>query len=143
MDAHHAEDKMFEDITKKLDNFEKWQRIAALTVFAKHKPRIFERGLAADGSKIGNYEDGAYKKKRAQKGRETGYVNLEMFGSMKKDYQVTKAGIVGFGFSNKTEFDKATWNEDRYGKDIFQLTEEEGRLYTQTLDELIFENRNQ
>lgn len=143
MDALHAEDKMFEDVTKKLDNFEKWQRIAALTVFAKHKPRIFERGLAADGSKIGNYKDGAYKKKRAQKGRETSYVNLEMFGSMKKDYQVTKTGIVGFGFSNKTESDKAEWNEDRYGKDIFELTEEERRLYTQTLDELIFENRNQ
>ncbi len=129
---------MFEDVTKKLDEFEKWQRAAALTVFAQHKPRIFEKGMAADGTKIGDYEDGAYKKKRAKRGRETQFVNLEMFGGMKKDYQPTKTGTVGFGFSNTTEAAKADFNEDRYQKAIFALSESERELYTRTLDNLIF-----
>ncbi len=129
---------MFEDVTKKLDEFEKWQRAAALTVFAQHKPRIFEKGIAADGSKIGSYEDGVYKDKRAKRGRETSFVNLEMTGSMKKDYQPTKSGIVGYGFSNTTEAAKADYNEDRYEKAIFALTEQERELYTRTLDNFIF-----
>ncbi len=129
---------MFEDVTKKLDEFEKWQRAAALTVFAQHKPRIFEKGLASDGSKIGSYEDGAYKDKRQKRGRETSFVNLEMTGSMKKDYQPTKSGIVGYGFSNTTESAKADYNEDRYEKAIFALTEQERELYTRTLDNFIF-----
>jgi len=129
---------MFEDITKKLVEFEKWQRKAALTVFAVHKPRIFEKGIAADDTKIGEYVDGPYKDKRRKKGREVGFVNLEMFGSMKKDYQVSKEGEVGFGFSNRVELDKADFNEQRYGKVIFGLTDKEAELYARTLDNLIF-----
>lgn len=129
---------MFEDITAKLKQFEKFQRQAALTVFATHKPRIFEKGIAADNTKIGEYVDGPYKDMRRSRGREVGFVNLEMFGSMKKDYQVTKAGQVGFGFSNQVEASKADFNEDRYKKAIFALTQEEQDLYMRTLDKLIF-----
>lgn len=129
---------MFQDITAKLDEFERWQRIAALTVFAVHKPRIFEQGLAGDGSGIGQYVDGPYKEKRRKRGRETTFVNLEMFGSMKKDYQVTKSGLVAYGFSNTREAEKADANEIRYGKEIFVLTDSEAALYTETLDKLIF-----
>src|SRR6478736_5262618 len=128
---------MFKDITSKLDDFEKWQRIAALTVFAVHKPRIFEQGKAADGTSIGKYSPG-YKAKRKSLGKETAFVNLEFYGSMKKDYQVTKSGIVGFGFSNQVEAEKADKNENHFKKVIFDLTNAEAELYTKTLDELIF-----
>ncbi len=129
---------MFQDITAKLDEFERWQRTAALTVFAVHKPRIFEQGLAGDGSGIGEYVDGPYKEKRRKRGREVDFVNLEMFGSMKKDYQPTRSGVVAFGFSNTREAEKADFNEIRYKKEIFVLTDAEAELYTTTLDRLIF-----
>jgi hypothetical protein len=128
---------MFKDVTEKLDNFEREQRKAALTVFAIHKPRIFERGINANGGKIGEYKDGPYKAMRAKRGRETAFVNLEMFGSMKKDYQPTKVGVVGYGFSNQKESDKADFNEERYGL-IFELTPEEAALYAQLLSDQIF-----
>lgn len=131
---------MFEDITKKLDHHVTYQRIAASTVFAEHKPRIFEKGEAADGTKIGEYVDGPYKQKRLVKGREVDFVNLEMTGAMKKDYQLTARGseIVGFGFSNQTELDKAEYNETRYGKKIFELSQSEADLYMEKFTALIF-----
>jgi len=138
---------MFEDVTKKLDEFEKWQRIAALSTFAVHKPRIFEQGRDGNNALIGQYVDGPYKEAKAEKGVTT--VNLEgvvrtrgggwrISGSMKKDYQVTKVGVVAYGFSNIKEAEKADFNEKRYGKEIFVLTESEAKLYTDTLDRLIF-----
>ena len=129
---------MFEDITKKLKQIEKYQRIAVSTVFAQHYTRIFVDGKAADGSKIGSYVAGPYKELRAKKGKETSFVDLSFTNAMRKDYKPTKSGTVAIGFSNTTEAAKADFNEERYGKIIFALSDKEADLYMKTLDELIF-----
>ncbi len=131
---------MFEDVIDRVSdelNDYKFSRIAALTVFAHHKPRIFEQGRNSSGAGIGFYKSDPYRKKRIAKGREVGFVNLSMTEQMKRDYQPSKEGIVGFGFSNQHNLDKANWNEDRYG-DVFELTTEEEEMYLETLSNLLF-----
>jgi hypothetical protein len=131
---------LFQDIearvTEDLQN-KKFTRIAALTVFAIHKPRIFEKGLTANNTRIGEYKDGPYKELRAEKGRETGFVNLAFTEAMKRDYQPTSQGVVGYGFSRQIELDKANWNEERYKAVIFDLSDEEWQLFENTWTKLI------
>jgi hypothetical protein len=132
---------MFNTIVEKLELFQQEQRKAALAVFAIHKVRIFQIGNAADGTKIGEYKDGAYKTLRRKEGREVSFVNLDFRGSMRKDYQPTKTGIVGYGFSNKNELDKANWNEEHFKKAVFFLSASERQLYVDTVSDLIFGKR--
>ncbi len=132
---------MFPDVQAKLNEQlrnGKYARIAALTVFAQHHPRIFEEGRAANGSLIGQYVEGPYKKKRAARGRETGFVNLAFTEKMKRDYQPTETGEVGYGFSEQEQFDKSEWNEKRYGKGIFELSQKEMDLFTETFQNALF-----
>jgi hypothetical protein len=131
-------DDLIENIDAELSN--RNAAIAAATsVFAIHKPRIFEEGRDAEDGKIGDYKEGPYKKKKAKMGRETSFVNLSMTESMKKDYQVTdradSSSQVGFGFSNINEFNKSEWLEgpSLYDKKIFWITEKEASLYVKLL----------
>lgn len=119
-----------------LQNWEVLVRKAALTVFAEHKPRIFERGKAVDGTTRG-YVDGPYKELRRKKGREVNFVNLEFTGQMKKDYQVTTSGTVGYAFTNQINSDKADGEEEYRGKIIFDLTRAEDEMYVRIMDKLI------
>lgn len=116
----------------------RYSRTAALTVFAIHKPRIFEEGLAANGSSIGEYTDPAYIQKRRQAGRETGFVNLAFTEQMKRDYLPSDDGKAGFGFSDDEQKAKADFNEKRYGKPIFELSQEEEDLFVDTFEKLLF-----
>ncbi len=116
----------------------KYSRAAALSVFAIHKPRIFEEGKDANGNQIGEYVDGYYKEKRREKGREIGFVNLAMTEQMKRDYQPTQDGIVGYGFTNKFNLDKSFWNEDRYQKEIFALSDAEATMFVDLVGQLMF-----
>jgi hypothetical protein len=125
---------MFDDLIQNIEEEqtnESLARAAALSVFAVHKPRIFEEGRNAEDKQIGEYVDGYYKEKRRKMGRETGFVNLSMTEAMKKDYQVSDSGTVGYGFSNQVQSDKADYNEERYGAIIFGLTEKEAELYVE------------
>jgi hypothetical protein len=115
----------------------KFSRMAALTVFAEYSPRIFEKGIASDGTSIGEYVDGPYKKKRSELGREVGFVNLELTGTFRRDLQPTLTGTVGFAFSNDTNLKISEGLEKRYGKEIFALTEEEQELFKDTIADLI------
>jgi hypothetical protein len=128
---------MFKDIIAKLKGgaFLDAQRKAASTVFAIHKPRIFQKGLDPDGAPIGVYRPNSKDKRGDKRGGQT--VILTFAGSMKKDYQPTKDGSVGYGFSNQDEVDKANFCEERYGE-IFALSEAEAKLYMDTLTDEIF-----
>ncbi len=130
---------MFNDVIDKLENFKRAQRAAALTVFAIHKPRIFEEGRNSKGGKIGKYVSGSKDKRGDKRGGKD--VILSFTEAMKKDYQpsAADANVVGYGFSNQVELDKANWNEERYNQaPIFLLTNRETDLYLTTLSDLIF-----
>jgi hypothetical protein len=130
---------------------------SGLTTYEKHETRIFEQGKNASGNKIGDYSTkgitiesknspqkfkgkdkdgnptvskyfpGGYRQFRQTIGRESSFVNLELFGDMRKSYipgwQDERYAI---GFLTKAEADKAVKNEIRFKKGpIFELTESE------------------
>lgn len=125
---------------------ERHLRVAITTVLAVHKPRIFEDGLAADGSKIGSYSTkpasvsksqqakntgrtyfpGGYAEYKTAIGKNPGFVILVNTGQMKADYQLKFAGgKFGLGFQNPNNFDKSQWMQDKYDKQIFDHTQRE------------------
>jgi hypothetical protein len=114
----------------------KYSRMAALSVFAVHKPRIFERGLDAYGSPIGFYVADSVDKRGKNRGGNI--VILSFTEAMKRDYQPTREGIVGYGFSSQVEADKSYWNEERYNTDIFALSDEESTMFIDLLGQLMF-----
>lgn len=123
-------------------------RIATTTVMAKHKPRVFEQGNDAAGSKIGTYSTKPISISKSKQARNTGKtffkggyaeykqaigkggtVNLRNTDQMQMDYQVIVSnGQYGFGFQNSENWDKSQWLQDKYNKDVFDLTEEELNL---------------
>lgn len=115
-------------------------RIALSSVLAKHKPRIFEKGLNGNDSKIGTYGTkpisiskknqarqtgktffkGGYAEYKKDIGKNPGYVNLRNTDQMRMDYGlIINGNSFGFGFQNKLNYDKSQWMETKYGKDIF------------------------
>jgi len=101
--------------------------------------RIHVQGKAADGSQIGTYSDAymAVRTGKTQKGAQSKSANrynrsadtkviLSLTRQLENDYSV-QPGAVGWGvgFNNSLNFDKATWNNTRYGKVIFDLTSDE------------------
>lgn len=129
------------------------RRIAASTVLSKQKPRIFEQGLAGNGSKIGTYGTnpisiarnrqarntgktffkGGYAEYKTAIGKNPGYVNLTNTGQMASDYGLIVNGDqLAFGFQNDLNGDKAGWMEEKYQKEIFELTDSEFELYINT-----------
>lgn len=114
------------------------KRAALSTVLAVHKPRIFEKGEAEDGSKIGTYSK-KYGEKKKKLGRNPGFVNLRLSDQMMADYQLIQDGQdYGFGFQNSFNADKMGWNTDRYGKRIAALNQKEMDLLGDTITKLIF-----
>lgn len=116
---------------------DKFYRIALSSVLPGHKARIFNDGMAADGSKIGTYVDGPYAKKKAAAGRNPGYVNLRNTDYMMQDYRlitVKPSQHYGFGFLSSHNMDKVLWNEERYGKKVFETSKEDDQLLDRVLN---------
>lgn len=116
----------------------KIKRAALSTVLAVHKPRIFEKGEAEDGSKIGTYSK-KYAEKKSKLGRNPGFVNLRLTDQMMADYGLIVDGDnYGFGFQNSFNAEKMSWNTDRYNKNIAALSQSEMDLLANVLTDLIF-----
>ena len=131
-------------------------RVALTTVLAVHKPRIFEKGLAANGSQIGTYSTkpaSISKKSQARQtgqtyfkggyaessvGKNPGFVILRNSDQMYQDYGVQSiGGKLGIGFTNQFNADKSGWNEEHFNKDIFQLNESEGEVFAKVMKAVI------
>jgi len=139
----------FTNIQRRIDQAvksDKSLRTALTTTLAVHKPRIFDKGLDANGSKIGSYSTkpisiakskqarntgktyfaGGYSAYKSAVGKNPGYVNLRNTDQMMMDYGIVQSGSsYGFGFQNDDNHDKSQWMEEKYGKDIFSLSEKE------------------
>lgn len=118
-------------------DIDKMTKEQATTIMAKMRERIHERGQASDGSSIGTYTSQYLKirngttsrkgVKRMSYNRGTNpNVILSLTRQMESDMIVipVEKGH-GIGYSNKENYNKKIWNEKRYGKDIFSLSEEE------------------
>ena len=137
--------QLIDKINKEISN-EKHLRVAISTALSVHKPRIFESGQDAKGSKIGTYGTnpisiskkqqakstgktyfkGGYSEYKSAIGKNPGYVNLVNTGQMQSDYGIirTSSGF-GLGFQNRLNYDKSQWMQEKYDKDIFDHTQEE------------------
>lgn len=121
-------------------------RISLTTTLAVHKPRIFKEGFDAKGSKIGTYSTkpisiskdkqarntgktyfkGGYAEYKRDIGKFQGFVNLRNTDQMSQDYGlVGSGGNYGFGFQNSENYNKSQWMEQKYGKDIFDISKNE------------------
>lgn len=135
------------------------KRAALSTTLAIHKPRIFERGEAENGSKIGTYSTnpisiskknqarntgktffkGGYSEYKSIIGRNPGFVNLRNTDQMQADYQLVKNGQdYGFGFQNSVNSKKMGWMTDKYDKPIAALSNRELDVLVQVLTDLTF-----
>jgi len=134
-------------------------RTALTTVLAIHKPRIFEQGFDAKGAKIGVYSSkpasiskknqardtgktyfpGGYSEYKTAVGKNPGYVILRNTDQMYGDYGIVGAGLsYGFGFQNAENYNKSQWMENKYQKDIFELSKYETDVLADVLvDQLV------
>ena len=130
------------------------KKIALSTVLAVQKPRIFQKGEAEDGSKIGTYGtkpisisrsrqardtgktyfSGGYSEYKKDIGKNPGFVNLVNTGQMESDYGIVPVGNeFGFGFQNQANADKMVWMTDKYEKPIAALNDKEADLFVTVL----------
>lgn len=144
----------FTERLKKVIHSDKVMRVSLSTVLAIQKPRIFEQGQDSKKSKIGTYSTnpisiskknqarntgktyfkGGYAEYKSAVGKNPGYVNLRNTDQMMMDYQLIVNGDrYGFGFQNHFNYEKSEWLQDKYDKNIFDLTEQELNVLADTL----------
>lgn len=106
---------------------ERFQIVACKLVEGRIKKRVFNNGIATDGSKIGKYQSAQYKKVREKRGAQTGYVDLMISGDLlMKNFQVGKAGKdIVLGFASEKSGNIARYQEEYRGKDIFTPSQSE------------------
>lgn len=121
-------------------------RTALTTVLALEKKRIFEDGKDSNNGQIGTYSTkpasiskknqarqtgktyfkGGYSEYKSAIGKNPGYVILRNTDQMRMDYGILKNGVSwGLGFQNAENYNKSVWMQDKYDKDIFQITDAE------------------
>ncbi len=121
-------------------------RASLTTTLAVHKDRIFKSGNDANNAKIGNYSTrpisiakkdqarntgqtffpGGYAEYKRAVGKNPGYVNFRNTDQMMMDYGVVgSSGSYGYGFHNPENFEKSQFLEEKFGKDVFELTSRE------------------
>jgi len=89
--------------------------------------RIHENGKDASGNQIGTYKP-SYLELRVKKYKRTAdpMVILSLQKQMEKDFSVQETQLgYGLGYNNPYNYQKAQWNELKYKKLIFGLTNEE------------------
>jgi hypothetical protein len=95
------------------------------------RKRIHNEGKATDGSSIGSYSPASVLL-RSQEGLQTDYVDLEQTGTLRRSQQSgvsngeTVLGIAEINYTDgETTPEVAMYQEQRFGKKIFTLSEDE------------------
>jgi hypothetical protein len=92
------------------------------------------------GQGLGGYSNG-YAAYRRSKGRQTKYVDLELTGSLRRNFQITQVGDrVAIVVPSATERAKIDKLEKQYKKNIFDLSKEEKKDIKKRVDYLITED---
>lgn len=149
-------DTLINDINRLLSS-EKIYVAAINSVLVAQKERIFVNGNAANNSKIGSYGTnpisisrknqsrntgktyfkGGYREYKSLTGKGSGFVNLRNTDQMMMDLGVSinpGAKEYGIGFTNDFNADKMEWNEERFGKNIADTTEQEDSLFVSLIE---------
>ncbi len=138
--------KDIENLTKAiLRNADKIRLAALNTVKGQYTRRIFNQGQATDGSKIGNYKASSAKF-RKEVGRQTGFVDLEMTGTLRRSITVGKSrgkSVLGLASQDEPKISSkggrlritgtssfetgknAATQEDNFNKEIFAPSKRE------------------
>lgn len=102
------------------------QTVAANEVGFDLRRRIFNEGQASDGTGIGEYNYLPYREYRKKRGRQVGYVDLELDGDLRRAITTGVAGKdVVLGITNEDEAAIAAKHEERYKKAIFTPNDSE------------------
>lgn len=125
--------------------------------------RIFDDGLASDGSQIGQYSTrpisisrknqptntgqtyfkGGYKEFRAKAGRQNSYVDLALTTELRREFSTNVSFVDGsWQWSIVTNKDKANGNEKRFGKRIFALSEDESVRHAKRIERKLIQYLN-
>jgi hypothetical protein len=134
-------------------------RLALSTILAIHKQRIFSGGFDGRGVKIGTYSTkpisiaksqqarntgktffkGGYAEYKRAVGKNPGFVNLRNTDQMMMDYGLIGSnGSYGFGFQNSANYQKMQALQNKYQKDIADISKNEiERLADIVTDQLI------
>ncbi len=133
--------KELKDLTDSLLSLEETDsllREVSTTLLAEMRDRIHERGIKSDGTQIGTYSN-TYLEYRIEQGKgSASNVTLFFTGQMQNDFSVAPVGenAYGLGYSNRLNFEKANWAEDRFGI-IFEPTEQEFQQIEEVAAEFI------
>lgn len=140
--------KELQDLIKRVDaavKSDQVMRIALTTVLPQHKQRIFQNGQDADGSKIGTYSKKPISISKKNQARDTGKtyfpggydeykssigkggtVNWRNTDQMSMDYGIIEnGGQFGYGFQNAENYNKSQWLQEKYDKDVIDLSQKE------------------
>jgi hypothetical protein len=121
---------------------ERSQIVSLSRLEGEMKYRIFNKGLATDGSAMGAYRSAQYKKERLAKGRQVGYKDLEFYSDLRNSIQQGKSGSSNvLGFTNDRARLIAGYQQEarQTGKIIFEPSQAEINLMLETHnDEISF-----
>ena len=128
------------------------------SVLAAYLERIFENGKDSSNSEIGTYSTkpisiskenqsrdtgktyfkGGYREYKSLIGKGSDSVNLRNTDQMMMDLGTTISGNeYGIGFNNNFNADKRDWMEEKYGKEIFNTTDEEDNIFINVIQSKI------
>lgn len=140
---------------------DKAMRTALTSVMAIHKPRIFQNGRDSSKSQIGTYSTNPISISKKNQARNTGKtffkggyaeyknaigkggaVNFRNTEQMQMDYGIiANNGKFGFGFTNSVNWEKSQWLQDKYDKDVFDVSQDEldllGTVHQMEVEKLI------
>lgn len=114
-------------------------RTVATSMLPVVHDRIHVEGKAADGSPIGSYSN-SYLRLREKKGRLEGKkVVLSFNRDQENDFsvQISSDGKYGLGYKFPINAQKAEWEEKRFGKKIFGLTDPEKELVNKVAQQYV------
>jgi hypothetical protein len=108
---------------------DKVTREIAADLVASNIGRIHNDGKAVNGSDIGDYTNGAYKKKRQEKGKRIDKVNLDFSGKLSKEFSFEPTGgSVNVGFITDYGGGLQEVLEEKYSKKIWGATQEDEKV---------------
>ncbi len=108
-------------------------------MLAETRTRIHNYGERATGAPIGQYSDN-YLKLRIDSGKGSDRsVIFSLTGQMENNYKVIAISDTeyGLGFDNATDGQKSVWLAERFGNDIWALSESELEQVDATIQEFV------
>ena len=102
------------------------QFIAIKRIEADMKRRVFNDGKATDGSSLGKYKSRSHIKKRTERGRQTGYKDLDFEGDLRRSLTTGEQGQKAvLGFTTNRQRLIAEGQEKQTGKSIWEPSKSE------------------